>query len=65
MHVRKLMTGGPITVGSDTPVVEARQLMVKERIRHLLVVEDGRLLGIVTDRDTPAPRRCAARRRRR
>lgn len=51
MHVRNLMTGGPITVGPDTPVIEARQLMVKERIRHLLVVEDGRLLGIVTDRD--------------
>jgi len=51
MHVRELMTGGPITVSPDTPVVEARQLMVKERIRHLLVVEDARLVGIVTDRD--------------
>jgi len=51
MHVRELMTGGPITVAPDTPVVEARQLMVKERIRHLLVVEDARLVGIVTDRD--------------
>ena len=51
MRVRELMTGGPITVDSDTPVFEARQLMLKERIRHLLVVDQGRLVGIVTDRD--------------
>lgn len=51
MHVRELMTGGPITVAPDTPVFEARQLMLKERIRHLLVLDHGRLVGIVTDRD--------------
>jgi len=45
------MTGGPIVVVPETPVVEARQVMTKARIRHLLVVEDGRLVGIVTDRD--------------
>ena len=51
MNVRDLMTPNPITVGPDTGVFEARQLMLKERIRHLLVVEHGRLVGIVTDRD--------------
>jgi acetoin utilization protein AcuB len=51
MKVREMMTGAPISVGSDTPVFDARQTMLKERIRHLLVVEDGRLVGIVTDRD--------------
>ena len=51
MRVRDLMTGGPIVVEPGTPVVEARQLMLKERIRHLLVVDDGRLVGVVTDRD--------------
>jgi acetoin utilization protein AcuB len=40
-----------ITTPSTTPVLEARALMQKERIRHLLVVDDGRLHGIVTDRD--------------
>jgi acetoin utilization protein AcuB len=45
------MTGAPITVAPDTPVFEARQLMLKERIRHLLVTEGTRLAGIVTDRD--------------
>jgi acetoin utilization protein AcuB len=51
MKVRELMTGAPITVRPDTPVFDARQIMVKERIRHLLVTENKRLVGIVTDRD--------------
>ena len=51
MRVRELMSGGPITVHPDTPVFDARQTMLKERIRHLLVTEAGRLVGIVTDRD--------------
>jgi len=51
MKVRELMSGAPITVGVDTPVFDARQMMLKERIRHLLVTDAGRLVGIVTDRD--------------
>ena len=51
MYVRDLMTPNPITVHPDTLVLEARRIMLKERIRHLLVVEDERLVGIVTDRD--------------
>ena len=51
MLVRALMTGALITVPPDTPVLEARQLMTNQRIRHLLVELGGDLLGIVTDRD--------------
>ena len=52
MHaVRELMTGALVTVGPETALLEARELMRKERIRHLLVTEDRRLVGIVTDRD--------------
>jgi acetoin utilization protein AcuB len=51
MDVRELMTPNPITVGPDTPVLEARQLMFDQRIRHLLVVGEERLRGMVTDRD--------------
>jgi acetoin utilization protein AcuB len=40
-----------ISTPGTTPVLEARALMQKEHIRHLLVVADGRLQGIVTDRD--------------
>ena len=51
MRVGDLMTAKPITVAPGTPMLEARQRMVEERIRHLIVVEDGRVTGIVTDRD--------------
>jgi acetoin utilization protein AcuB len=51
MRVRDLMTVKPITVDPETPMLEARQQMLAERIRHLVVVEDGRVVGIVTDRD--------------
>jgi acetoin utilization protein AcuB len=52
MRVRELMTGGLITAGPESAVLDARSLMQKERIRHLLVTDkQGELLGIVTDRD--------------
>jgi len=51
MLVRDLMTPSPITTGPETPVLEARQLMIDKRIRHLLIVEGAKLLGMVTDRD--------------
>ena len=52
MTIRELMTGGVITVRRETPVLEARDLMARERIRHLLVTDPGGLLtGVVTDRD--------------
>src|SRR5215471_19053132 len=51
MRVRELMTGAVITVGPDMPVLDARHLMLKQRIRHLPVTEGRKLLGIVTDRD--------------
>ena len=51
MIVGDLMTPSPITTGPETPVVEARQVMIQKRIRHLLVAEGPKLLGIITDRD--------------
>lgn len=52
MKVSELMTGANVTtLPPETPVVDARRRMLAERIRHLLVTENGRLVGIVTDRD--------------
>jgi len=51
MRVCELMTAKPITVDPETPMLEARQRMVEKRIRHLVVVENARVVGIVTDRD--------------
>jgi len=51
MDVSELMTAPPITAAPGMPVLEARQLMIDKRIRHLLVTDGPKLLGIVTDRD--------------
>jgi acetoin utilization protein AcuB len=51
MRVNDLMSTIVISRPSATPVMEARALMQREHIRHLLVVDDGLLVGIVTDRD--------------
>jgi acetoin utilization protein AcuB len=51
MRVGDLMTPSPITVPPETGVIEARELMAKEKIRHLLVTEAETLVGIVSDRD--------------
>jgi acetoin utilization protein AcuB len=52
MTIRELMTGSLITVRPETAVLEARDLMARARIRHLLVTDaGGALVGIVTDRD--------------
>ncbi len=51
MKVRDIMTISCITAPATMPVLEARQLMLEKRIRHLLVTDGPKLLGIVTDRD--------------
>ena len=51
MKVQDIMTANPITVGREMPVLDAQKLMRTQRIRHLLVTDHHRLVGIVTDRD--------------
>lgn len=52
MFVSKSMTRKVITVSSDTSLLEAKNLMEQNHIRHLPVVtSDNLLVGIVTDRD--------------
>ncbi|MDI6868179.1 MAG: CBS domain-containing protein [Coprothermobacterota bacterium] len=59
MFVKNHMTPNPITVEPNTPIFEALNLMKKHRIKQLPVVEDGKLLGLVTERDlltvSPSP----------
>ncbi|MCA9606046.1 MAG: CBS domain-containing protein [Myxococcales bacterium] len=45
------MTRRIVVIGPDTSLATAWDLMVTLRIRHLPVVRDGLLLGIVSDRD--------------
>ncbi len=50
-QVSEFMTPKPITIGADTSMAKANQIMVENRIRHLPVLEAGKLIGILSDRD--------------
>lgn len=51
-RVHELMSRHVVTVGADTSCHDAVGMLARHRIRHLPVVDgDGRLCGIVTDRD--------------
>jgi CBS domain-containing protein len=49
--VAELMTRDPLALAPHAPAYEAALLMVARRVRHLLVAEPGRLLGVVSERD--------------
>jgi CBS domain-containing protein len=49
--VRNTMTENPRTVSPDLPVAESARLMRSEDIGSLPVLENERLVGVVTDRD--------------
>ncbi len=42
------MTAPPITIDDQTPVIHGLSLMTKRRIRHLPVVVDGALVGLIS-----------------
>ena len=50
-HLDALAAPPPPTIPPDTPVGEAVDLMLRNGVDCLLVVSDGRLVGIFTDRD--------------
>ena len=47
-EVGRIMTAPAITIGPELDILSAMALMTKRRIRHLPVVQDGRLVGIVS-----------------
>ena len=49
--VRDVMIRDVLSVAPDLPLVKAAQLMVERRIHRLPVVEDGKLVGIVSSLD--------------
>lgn len=51
MVVRDLMSPEPITAPSSLPLTEAARLLHVHGVRRLPVVDEGRLVGIVSDRD--------------
>jgi CBS domain-containing protein len=51
MKISSLMTPDPITCGPSTNLAEAAALMLQGDCGILPVVDNGRILGVVTDRD--------------
>lgn len=51
MFVRDYMTPNPITVSPDHNYPQAINVIRKNKIRHLPVMENGRLVGVVVEKD--------------
>ena len=51
MLVKDVMSPAVVTVSPDQSLRDALMLLQLKRIRQLPVVTDGRLVGIITDRD--------------
>ncbi|RJS72786.1 MAG: CBS domain-containing protein [Candidatus Syntrophoarchaeum sp. WYZ-LMO15] len=47
-EARDLMVSNPITSSPSTPVGDAIELMIRNRVRHLAIVEEDRLTGEFT-----------------
>ena len=50
-QIRDLMTENPSSCERGTPVAEAAKVMARENVGSVPVVQDGKLVGVVTDRD--------------
>jgi acetoin utilization protein AcuB len=59
MRVRDKMTPNPVTISPQTTIAEALAMMREGAFRRLPVIDRGKLVGIVTDRDlsevSPSP----------
>ncbi|HOJ12640.1 MAG TPA: CBS domain-containing protein, partial [Clostridiales bacterium] len=51
MNVKSRMTSNPYIISPDATIAEALEIMRKNNIRRLPVVKNGKLVGIVTERE--------------
>ena len=51
MDVKQIMTAKLVTVQLDDKLSEVQEIFARCKFQHLLAVEDGELLGIVSDGD--------------
>ena len=51
LTLERIMTIDPVTVGPNTTVRQAAQLMLQHKIAGLPVVDGGRVVGIITESD--------------
>lgn len=50
-HIKKYMTTDVQTIGDEQPMSVAHSMMREQHIRHLPVLRQGKVVGIMTDRD--------------
>jgi CBS domain-containing protein len=48
---KEFMAYRPITISPDAPIAEAARLMLQYKIGGLPVIENGELVGIITETD--------------
>jgi CBS domain-containing membrane protein len=51
LRIKDVMVTGVITIPPDTELCEATKIMVEEKIGCLPVVDDARLVGLITETD--------------
>ncbi|MDD2463782.1 MAG: CBS domain-containing protein [Desulfobulbus sp.] len=51
MFVKLWMTSNVLTISSSQPIIEVEQMMRKHRIRRVPVVDEGKLVGIISRED--------------
>jgi acetoin utilization protein AcuB len=49
--VRKYMTLSPVTIGEEQTLERAHEVMREAKVRHLPVLQGGKLVGLVSQRD--------------
>ncbi|MFL6466079.1 MAG: CBS domain-containing protein, partial [Bryobacteraceae bacterium] len=49
--VQDIMTANPVTLGANTPIIDAARAMRDNDIGVVVVENNGQLLGLLTDRD--------------
>lgn len=50
-HIKSVMTSFPYSISSSSLIAEARNLMGELNIRHLPVIDEHKLVGVVSERD--------------
>jgi acetoin utilization protein AcuB len=59
MRIKDVMTSNVIAISSDASIAEANRVMTAHRISRLPVVDNGKLVGIVTEKEVESPRKTA------
>ena len=51
VQMKEIMSKSLITTTGEMPIIEAIRMMQKKKIRRLLIMENKKLIGIITQRD--------------